>query len=336
MIDRRIAAALVVLGGIGACEPLPLGDGPRRTAIKALAREVIVPELEDFEASAHALEAAVRTSSRAEQQAAWRTARAAWKRLEPLSLGPAADQRLAARIDQSPVDPEQIFELARTATLTAENIAELGANKVGFHALEALLFAGDGSARQASLAGALAAVLAADATRLASAWSDEYLARFTEIGAANAAFATAGDAVDAVVNAIVSHAEKMMALRLGGPLGHASGGQVAPELAESPLADGAIDDLLANLEGLERIYRTALSPLVSARSQSLDGRVLAAITALRSDLLALPRPFATALADHTAAVEATYSHAHDLWVVLGTEVVGALGAVLKFDDSDGD
>jgi len=330
---------LVTLGAAylasNACEPVPLGDGPRLQGVKATASDIMVPGLEALEADAHALVAAIETGGREEAQATWRAARVAYKRIEPLGIGPVVDDRIGPRLD-SPVDPARVLALAETATLTAEGLDELGANRLGFHALEVLLF-GDpalwSSPRTHRLASGLAAVLAADITRLRGLWTDGYAVRFSRIAQPDSVYATTGAAIDALVNVLVTQTEKMFDKRLGAPLGHESGGVVDPARAESPLSDASIDDLVANIDGIEQVYGEALSALVTP---ALDQRVRAAFATARARLLAIRRPFAVALVDETATVESAWAAVRALWVILRTEVVGATGAVLKFDSNDGD
>lgn len=341
-----LVTALVVASSSGACEPLPLGDGPRRAAVKALVQDVVLPELATLEAETTALVAAVHEAARDPAQlegarAAWRRARDAWKRLEPINLGPAVSLRLGARLDQWPVDQAKVLELVETGTLTPAALGELGANRLGFHALEAVLYVDDAAVRWreprvGALAGALAEVLAADAARLSQAWTDAYARQLGDIGASDAAYATAADALDAVVNVLIAHTEKLLVTRLGKPLGHDSGGAPAPELEESPLADGSLADLSASLAGLERAYVVGLSPLVVARSVPLDTRVRAAFDEAELRVAAVPRPFAAALRARAPEAAAAHEAVRALWILLRTEVVSTLGAVLKLNDNDGD
>lgn len=346
-LPGAVVAALLagyVLGG--GCEPVPLGDGTRRAGIKALASEWMVPGLAELEADARALSAAIDAAAvdptrgrLDEARAAWRTARTSWKRVEPVRLGPVLSDRLGTRLDQWPADAAKVRELVTTATLTPEAIRMLGANRVGFHALEALLFGDDTAwqdARQGRLAREIAGLLAEDATTLHRAWTSGYARRFGDIGASDAAFPSAADAMDALVNTLIAHTERILIVRLGKPLGHDTGGVPQPELEESPLADASIDDLLDNLDGVEAAYLAGLAPVVKERSPATDRRVREAIVEARVRLAAVPRPFAAALSSRAPEVEAAYEGMRGLWTVLRTEVVGTLGAVLKLNDNDGD
>lgn len=330
----------------GGCDPVPLGDGTRRAGIKAVASDLMVPGLEALVTDAQALAAAIEaaageptTARLDEARAGWRVARAAWKRVEPVRLGPVLTERLGTRLDQSPVEADKVIALARTATLTPAAIGVLGANRLGFHALEALLFGDDAAwtdARHGRLASIIAGLLAEDAAQLRDLWVAGYARQFGDIGANDAAFSTAADAMDALVNALIAHTERILISRLGKPIGHDSGGVPMPELQESPLADASVDDLLDNLDGIEAAYVTGLAPVVSERSPAVDRRVRAALVEARARLSAVPRPFAQALTDQAPEVETAYDGVSAVWTLLRTEVVGTLGAVLKLNDNDGD
>ncbi len=346
-VPGAVLAVLIagyVLGG--GCDPVPLGDGTRRAGLQSLVSDLMVPGLAELEADARALSVAVDaaaadpTPGRLEEaRAAWRAARASWKRVEPVRLGPVLTDRVGTRLDQWPVDYPKIRELTVTGTLTPAAIRALGANRVGFHALEALLF-GDDAAWQDPRHGqhtrVQAGALAEDAAALHAAWTGGYARQFGDIGAADGAFPTAADAMDALVNTLIAHTERILIIRLGKPIGHDTGGVPQPELEESPLADASIDDLLDNLDGVEAAYLIGLAPVVQERSPATDRHVREALAHARVTLAAVPRPFAQAVEQKAPEVEAAYQGMRGLWTVLRTEVVGTLGAVLKLNDNDGD
>jgi predicted lipoprotein len=342
-----LATALVCYAASGACEPLPLGDGPRRAAVKALVQDVVLPELATLEAETTALVAAVHEAARDPAQlegarVAWRRARDAWKRLEPISLGPAVSLRLGARLDQWPVDAAKVLELVDTGTLTPAALGELGANRLGFHALEAVLYVDDAAVRWreprvGALAGALAEVLAADARAPESGLDRRLRAAARRHRRQRRRLHDGGRrARRGGQRAHRAHREAA-----GHPAGQAAGARLgavhrAPELEESPLADGSLADLSASLAGLERAYVVGLAPLVVARSVPLDTRVRAAFDEAEARVAAVPLPFAAALTARAPEAAAAHEAVRALWVLLRTEVVSTLGAVLKLNDNDGD
>jgi predicted lipoprotein len=343
------------------CTVVPLGDGPRRTQVRAITDDVIVPTLDeaaariaDLAAALDALAATPNEPALDAAQDAWRAARIPWKQSEAFAFGPAMDERLAASIDQAS-DPVRIDEeLAGTAPLTPVYIASLGANKKGFHAIEHLIFRADGDdaaivaafasdPRRRDYATSLGVVIGDDSRRLADLWADGYVATLTLPGAANATFPTVKSVVDTLVNESVFLAEFVADNRIGKPLGNASGGTPQPELEESGPSDNSLADMAASLHGIRAVYRGSLSApgggigaLIAARSPALDREVEATLATALDAIAAVPRPFRVAIVSNRAEVEAAYAAVKELKIVLATEVVATLGATLKFNDNDGD
>ncbi|MEJ7604421.1 MAG: imelysin family protein [Kofleriaceae bacterium] len=350
---------LLVLVATTTCNVVPLGDGERRTRVAELAGDVMVPTLDEAAVRTGALAAALADLAAAPAQpaldrarAAWRAARVPWKQSEAFAFGPAMDERLAAAIDQV-VEPARIDdELAGTAALTPAYVANLGANKKGFHTVEYLVF-GDDATILAALAGeprrrdyvtSLGVALAADMQRLAQLWSEDYVAVLTLPGAGNATFPTIKTVVDTVVNESVFLAELIADSRIGKPLGNASGGTPQPALEESGPSDNSLADMTASLQGIQAVYRgtrdgggeAGVRALIASRSPALDREVELALSNALAAIAAVPRPFRTAIVTARAEVEAAYAAVKELKTLLGTEVVATLGATLQFNDNDGD
>jgi predicted lipoprotein len=367
--STRAVAACALLALATTCAPVPLGEGERRTAMRALTEQVVLPALDEVVLRAGALAGAARALADAPSQVtldaaqdAWRAARRPWKETEAFSFGPAMTELLAAAIDQVPVDPAKIeLELAGTAELTDLYVDNLGANRKGFHAVEYLLFRGDddaavlaslttdaGAMRRREMAAVLARGIARDAGRLQSAWAPTggaYAATVTEPGAGNATYPTIKAVVDAFVNESVFLAELAADARLAAPLGLATGGTPRPELEESGPSDNSLADLAATVRGMRSVYTgsrdgtatgAGISGIVADRSPATDREVREAFVTALAALDAIPRPFRTAVALHRAQVQAAYDAVKELKRILGTEVVALLGATLKFNDNDGD
>jgi predicted lipoprotein len=365
------AGALVVV--TLACSPVALGDGDKRVVVQQIASEVIVPTLEDLEHSsaelAHSCEALSdeprEDALRATQQA-WRDARAYWKRTSAYGFGPAMDLRTEAAIDQFPVDP-MLIELAIAgqqddgdAGVTVADIDELGANRRGFHALEHLLFNEQGNAavlellsddpgatRRLQFLKALAQHLEIQVVELRAAWTDgrsNYLDVLTDPGDDNDEYPTVKKVVDTLVNECVFLTEVIADTRLGKPLGVANAGEPQPELEESPLSDNSRQDVADSLKSVRDVYLgtrngrlgQGITTLVRQRSPTTDRAVRDALDDALAATAAIPQPFSEAIVEHRQAVERAYDAVNVLKRVLGTEVVGALGAALKFNDNDGD
>ncbi|HEU4615330.1 MAG TPA: imelysin family protein [Kofleriaceae bacterium] len=357
-----VTSAAIVAIVLVACV-VPLGDGTRRIVAGELAAEIIVPTYDEvvdrtamLATAAHAFVTSPDADTLAALQAAWRAARVPWKQTDAFRFGPTAMQSLATAIDQVPVDPTKIeAELAGTATLDAAYVANLGANKKGFHTIEYFVFGSDPAAVLASLTtdaqaprrrdylAACADELAATAVRLRDAWVG-YAAQLADPGADNIEYPTIKASIDALVNESVFQAEVVADARIGKPMGTATGGTPKPELQESAPSENSIADMTQTLTGIRNIYygtRTGepgkgIGSLVAAASPATDRDVRTALDAAFSAVAAIPTPYTQALLDERPEVMAAYTAVQELQRVLATEVIATLGATLKFNDNDGD
>lgn len=286
-------------------------------------------------------------------QRAWRDAREPWQQSLVFRVGPVMDQLFDARIDQWPVDRARVeSEIAGTAELTPAYVGGLGANKKGFHAIEELLFDADGgdeavlaalttganADRRRTYLLAAATILASDAAALDEAWRG-FEVRVSDIGGTGP-FATVKEATDAVVNEMVFLSEYVADGRLGKPMGKANGGVPQLDQIVSLPSDGAIDDMLANLDGIEAAFEGTesggLGALVERASPTTARRVRNELVAAREAIAAIPRPFAASVAAQAPEVETAWQAARALRLTISTEMLAVLGATLSFNSNDGD
>lgn len=365
---RRSALAwiLIALLGLCACTPVPLGEGQRRQLVRSLTVSVIVPKLEEAAQAADALAAQLASldalgptaqlADLAAARTAWRAARVPWKQTEAFSFGPATDQLLTSKIDQAIDFPKVDEEVAGSRPLTVAYVNSIGANRKGFHAVEYLLFGTPGTSDAVVLASltsepladrrraymtACAGSLAGAAHQLVAAWDaggtgGGFAATLTTPGADNTRYPTIKSVVDAFVNESVFLAESIADLRIGKPLGNASGGTPQPQLEESGPSDNSLADAAESLRSIELVYDGVIGDLVAAQSPATDREVRERIAQSIAAVEAVPRPFRVATVDHRAAVQAAYDEIKELKRLLGTEVLATLGATLKFNDNDGD
>lgn len=132
--------------------------------------------------------------------------------------------------------------------------------------------------------------------------------------------------------------------RLGNPPDNALDREPHPELVESRYSEQSIADILANLEGLENLYRgrfaerqgTGVQLWVRWYSPDVDSRMLRAIAETRWAVEAMPEPLGVALANDSEAVEAAYEQMRELRNTIGVDVINALAGSVAFNDNDGD
>jgi predicted lipoprotein len=315
-------------------------DPPDRGQIVTdLTNHVILPTYSDAVTDAAALATAMTTlrdaptaESLAAARDAWRQARSTWKLSDAFLFGPADDLGVTAGAIDTKADAARIEAfVARDAPIDAAAVGKLGANEKGFGGLEVLLF---GPVRHGTFGALLAMELVDRITAVRDAWTSSYARELT----------TGRGSIDIVVNALVSAAEIIVTLRLAQPLGLDKGGRARPEAVESPLADASLEDLQAELSGIEAIYlgtRNGVSGLsladaVADRSPSVDAELKATLSKAKAAVQAIPGPLRTAVVNWRDAVQTAHQACRDLKRLLATDVTSALGTSLGFTITDGD
>jgi putative iron-regulated protein len=364
--------ALGLLFGLAAlvqgCAPTPLEDGERRVALRETTEQVILPTYVELSARTAELAEQLDTLGTAPSEVdlsllrqAYFDVRGPWEESQAFGFGPAVELHAQAGIDQSPIDAAKLdAELASDTELSVKYVRGLGANKRGLHAIEYLLFpatpeldalllADDaGGQRRRQFLSAAGQVVADQAAQLLLAWDPtdgDYAGKFSRPGGPDSVAATVQAGLDSLLNEAVVVSEVLANVKLGGPLGVTKGGKVDPSAQESERSGATSGDLLANLRGVRNVYLAAredsassasLSSLVHGRSPSADLHARAALAEAEAALRAMPEPFTRALEESPESVEAAYESTKALKRVLATEVLGTLGASLKFSDNDGD
>ncbi len=343
-----------------------------KPVLAALTTNVFVPGLNDLETQALALQSAVGDWDSVEPteqrlmaaQDAWKSARNAWRLIDAYRFGPVESLRITAACDFSPTNTSSLETfLESTNPITAEAVEQLGANLRGFGAIEYLMFDNAGNpsmlAKFVGTSGArrrkyvqIASLLVHDKTaELKAAWGDGkgpgFAREVAEAGGASVTFPSAKSAIDQIVNSAIFSAELVTNTKIGKPAGKKTGGVPQPADVESARSDNTIAELDLALAGVMQVYegspssgstesRPGIAALVRAKNAALDVRVRASFALARAKVLAIPKPFRTAIVDHPTDVEAAYQAVKAAKNVMSTEVTSVLGTTLKFNDNDGD
>lgn len=359
----NVLRAAAGLGQATGCSTGGGSLGPRRTFLRDLSNGLVLPSYRTLVTESLRLEVAIQTlvttpggDAIAVTQDAWRTTRHAWKETEAFRVGPSETQRTSARIDWSPVDTDQIdSEVTGSASLSTDYLDTLGAQKVGFQAMEYFLFdpAGDAAAvdgltgvengRRRAYLLALAVNVREHATALRDAWEPsgaDFGDDLVNSGIGGDAFPTLKEAFDEVVNRLIFTAEFVEENRLGGPLGIKTGGSPRPDLVEAPRSGDAIAGALADIQGIDAVYRgthgSNLSAQVKPLSAEIDAEVRQLLDEAIAALEAVPTPLADAVVNHHADVQAAYEAVQQLRRALTLDVASVLGVTLTFGGNDGD
>jgi len=285
-------------------------------------------------------------------QTAWRTARSSWELTLAFKFGPAEIRQTEARVDRWPTSAEALDGvLAGSGLITLESVSALGVNKLGFPAVEYLLFRRDAdhaqelagftsSPRRCELLRVLTTAIHEEILQVRDAWGNSYRTEFTTAGAGSATYPTVKSGVDQMVNQLIATLETIVRSQMATPLGLSGDGTPQPAKTNSGFSGTAATDMLATLAGLEAAYLggggLTLSDQVKEKDAPVDARVRAAFTSARTGIESVQSPWDQAVSTERAGAEAAYQRVRELKRLLGTEVVATLGVTLTFNDSDGD
>ena len=341
--------------------------GPRRTFLRDLSNAGAIPSYRVLASNAASLQIAIEDLVSAPggerlafAQSAWRATRRAWKETEAFRLGPSESQRTSARIDWPTANTGQIDqEVAGGSALSSEYVDTLGAQKVGFQAMEYFLFdpeggdagavnrlLGNDNARRRAYLLALSVNIRERTEELRDAWEPtggNFGADFVSSGIGGTTFGSLKEAFDEVVNRVVFTAETVEEDRLGAPLG-VDGGGPRPDLVESPRSGDSLAGIAANIQGIADVYRgtyeggqaTGLGSQVAPLSAEVDAEFRALLDDALAAIAAVPEPLADAVVNHREEALAAYDAVQALRRALTVDVASVLGVKLTFGGNDGD
>jgi len=279
---KRIARHLVLLAPLLAL----LAACGRPAAERALLEDVgafaILPAQRDFATAAENFSTAVDAfctepgeDARTRARDDWRAAMEAWSRAGAVKFGPVAVDNQAWKIQFWPdrnnlVGSKLEALLAGDAPMTPATLEGASVVVQGLSAAEFLLFddeggalarylpADPGAARRCALLQAVAVHTLEVAQHLAAAWEPSggnYLETLANPGQSNPDFATANDAVAAVLDSVLATLEITKNERLAGPLGmNNRAGFPQPYAAEAWRSRDSLALIAAAFEGARELW----------------------------------------------------------------------------------
>lgn len=365
----RWAAGVVVVAGLcfgqHACvESSTTTQAPDRQALlSALGTEVMLPLYRDFHARAAELSATVTALCEQPEAAAltaardaWRAARVPWKQAEALQIGPVVDLRVDAAVDFWPVRSEDVQEVLDGAeTIDDAYVDGLGATRKGLPVLELLIFEPEAEAsalaalpgRRCVYAAALARDVEQQAARLVSAWEPaegDFVHELANAGKGSQRYASQADAMNEIINQLITQTQKLESTKLAKPLGRQDGGEPQPGAVEAPYSHNALVDAANNAIGFEAVYfgrlggedGHGLHEAVTHVSPQIANEIVKGLERTRAAILAVSPPLEVAVVDEPASVEAAFLETKALLRLFSADLAGALGATVTFSDNDGD
>lgn len=354
--DWRSVAALGL--GVTVLVACPEQEPDRRAEVlTGVVEGQLLPDLGEARERGEALRASVATLCSSPDAAtldaaqdAWMQLRAPWKRLLALPLGPIVDDGFETAIDFWPARPSSVDGGVAAGITTQAELGALGVASKGMPAIEYLLWdpvGGDAAVlavlpnERCAYVELLAGDVALHLTELEAAWTGGFAAEL-EGTTPSAMYPDLAVAIDALVNAMIAGLHDIDDMKLGKPLGLASGTGPDPEVVESRFSDRSLADARDGLEGFTRAYLGAddehagLTILVAQKSPEIDAKVRAAIETAEQALAAVREPLRTSIADDPDAVAAAEAAIEELRILLTADVASLLGVTVSLSDNDGD
>ena len=349
---RRVALAATValLAGVAACASGDRNGNDDRAGTTAatgfnlavVVDDVIVPRYDVFRADAPdlatAIDALCAQPGAAELDAArqqWMATRGAWRRTVAFGVGPAMTLRTPSAVDFATSQAKVDEVLAGSEPVTAETVADLGANARGLGAIEQLLFgpgsdalAGPDGTRRCRYAADAAGLVARAAVEVAAAWAD---------GAPDRADFLADETMarDELYNQLIATLQSVADKRLKVAVGY-DDVTPNPDAVDAGPARRGLDDMVDELDGALAAYDAVLAADLEGRSADTAERARGGLIEGRDALAHLPRPLATAVESELPAARGALDALQETKRTLATEVASLLGLTLTFSESDGD
>jgi len=285
-----VALALFVLIGLSGCGPSEKERALNSTAtVIANGYDNLATSVGELNSRAEQFCSAPDQSKLDQTRTAWVKAMDAWMRIQAINFGPIRSLDLAYKIQFWP-DPRDMVgselqtQIAQASTDAAAMKAKIDKASVAVHglpAIEALLYPEENDALalfqqpgRCQVLNAVSANLLDSSDQLQSAWTapDTGLAlRFTNFAEDVSLFRDADAAVSGVLSGMVQAMEQVNGSKLGWPLGVRADGVPQPYRVESRRSLRSLENIEANLKGLETLFTAGEQFGMEDYLRTLDG-----------------------------------------------------------------
>jgi predicted lipoprotein len=367
-MKRHVSPLVTTVCLAAACQASVDGPtGPSRAELlSSLATTVFLPTFIEFEQDALGHADAVATlcaglddASLVSAQSAWMTARVPLTRADAWRFGPIVDLRIDTAVDFWPARPDAVeTAVADPAEATDDWVTSLGTAAKGLPAVEYLLFDPIGGneailgsfdatattgARRCDVTAALASRVATRATELRAAWDPtegNYAGLLAADGDDSPGHPSLQMATDDVVNALITALRDITDARLGRPLGDKTAGTPQPDDVASRFSDHGYVEMVATLEGVERVYLgdggLGLTDVVISLDADLDAAIRIAIEDAKAAIAGLSMPLRLAVVADPAPVIQARNVVNILRRLVEVDLATLLGINVGLNDNDGD
>lgn len=314
-------------------------------------------------------------SQRESAQQSWRSVAALWQQAEVMQVGPLADNNNAFRnniyswpvVSSCGVDQDVVYFEQGNINGTAYQLNQRTDTRRGIDVLEYLLFnntmnhscssnvgpLGDWNIRtdgermvaRCNFAQAVAEDLKGNADTLIQRWQGDsgYAAILKAAGQAGSQFDTALKGVNAISDAMFYIDSVTKDAKLAKPMGlfeNSCANAACPDDVEAKFSAHSIDNILANLLGLSKLFYGSVDGLENTDGVGFDDflkavgdeqtaqRIAAGLTAARLMAAELDKPLAELLAEDPAKVEALHAQIKTVTDELKSNFINSLALEL--------
>ena len=345
---------------LGACGPDP-DTALRETVMEAVATEVALGQIKDFEAKSKlmadaAADYCAQPDSLEQLSAvrnAWWEAKGAMKRFEIIQFGPIVEypERIGPKLDDWPVNASAVEDLIEgEAALAVDDFSRMGTATRGMPVVEYLLWSrGDdssaffsGSTRACEALIGSSGDVSRSSALLTEVWSEQWVGRLTDpADHPDDAYASSHDVLEEWVSRMSFTVENIRKDKLGKPVGDAAGGEPQPDILESRYSQRSLEDAVDALLGVLDVWsggEWSERGVLDLLEEDWDG--LASTTSLFEVSLQrtreIPEPLEQTINDEPEIVARAQEALLALQVALQVDLAQALSVQVGFNDNDGD
>lgn len=278
----------------------------------------------------------------------WKQTISSWKKSELYDFTFINKKNLHNSIDKWPVNKNFLdVRIADSTFYTEALIEQLGSTVKGIHALEYILFRTDDNEviqlltfpKSHSFVAAIASNLHTKSSELISLWKDSKQGYVTNLSN------DFDGSINQLVNNQVRMLERMLALKLGKPMGKSNGGSYELDKLESGLSEESFQNLKDNFESLKLSYYGGNSlgiknmltyQLFFYREYQLAVQIDLAFNRCNNLFQHNSQSLKWLLINNPDYLDKLHESLRELLILFKVDLSSRLSVLLTFNDNDGD
>ncbi len=271
----------------------------------------------------------------------WIVAATKWARTAPYNFGPIDELLIENNFHYYPQDTSKLSSAVKKFSGEQNFINALGSNSRGLGALEYLLFTDTIQSKEISFSKILSKDLIKLNQQILNEWKSDYAKKFITNTGNNISAS-----ITVLTNQWIELAERVKNNKIGSPAGKIPGIDKNFMAVPAPFSESSIAIIAANLSELQIAFngdngKGVDDYLNDLNIEDADGKILSdKINSKFQDLLDLLDESDKSLADlinqDSEKLDQMYLESLNLTILLKTDMMGQLGLITTFSDSDGD